>query len=334
MKHTCWYLIALLFAGCNSSHVQKQTLGDIEILHRSFKEYDLDSTQILYPYGIFYFNHHLILIERKNNPVLSFWTPDSLTYEFSSGYLGNGPNELLNPRTDYFSVSDSSFFILDSNIEREVTVENRSIKILKNVPIVIPDAINQMVRLDNDYYIMSGLNNGSNGKEHFIYSNGVLEPFGEYPSVRLDGKDQAKLDFKFTAGVEGQDVIFDFYQYHNLIRKYSKQGQLLQEISFSDLPDRHNTRDKIHDRSIMPFWNTAFSSVEAIYVLFYENVTNEYLYDTGVIPELQIWTWEGNLTKRVKFDKIYDKYTVSDRGILYALNTQIPYKIYTYDLNQ
>lgn len=69
---------------------------------------------------------------------------DNLEYEFSSGYKGGGPDELIHPRADYFTISDSSFYILDSNIEREMIISNDSvIHIISNIPILIPDAINQ-----------------------------------------------------------------------------------------------------------------------------------------------------------------------------------------------
>ena len=58
------------------------------------------------------------------------------------------------------------------------------------------------------------------------------------------------------------------------------------------------------------------------------------IYSEGAIPELQVWDWEGKLKKRFLFDKIYDNFTVSPDGRLYALNTQEPYKIYTYEVGK
>lgn len=324
----------LSLIGCSSPHIKELNLNDIALRHCVFHEFELDSTKILYPRGLFYFDNHLIIIEAKNNPTLSFWTPDSLKYEFSSGYLGGGPNELIHPRTNYFTNSDSSFFILDSNIEREIKIENKEIRVLNNVPIVIPDAINQLVRLDNDYYIMSGMTDGSSGKEHFIYAKGEAIPFGDYPSKNLEKIEQAKFDYKFTAGKAGKKVLFDFYLYHNLVRKYSMEGELLQEIRLKDIPDRHNTYEKFHSGIAASFWNMTVPTDDAVYILFYQGDTDNLLYDKGAIPELQIWDWNGDLKDRFLFDKIYDKFTISSDGILYALNTQEPYKIYTYDISQ
>ena len=103
MKYICFWaciLPMILCSGCSSPHFKEISLNDAELGLCSFREFDLDSTNILYPRGLFYFDHHLILVEVKNNPTLSFWTSDSLKYEFSSGYIGGGPNELIRPRAD------------------------------------------------------------------------------------------------------------------------------------------------------------------------------------------------------------------------------------------
>ncbi|WP_349509435.1 BF3164 family lipoprotein [Bacteroides fragilis] len=337
MKYICFWaciLPMILCSGCSSPHFKEISLNDAELGLCSFCEFDLDSTNILYPRGLFYFDHHLILVEVKNNPTLSFWTSDSLKYEFSSGYIGGGPNELIRPRADYFTSSDSSFFILDSDIEREIKIENRGICILNNIPIAVSDAINQLVRLDHGHYIMSGKTDGASGKEHFIYSKGEFTPFGDYPSTNLEKMEQAKFDYKFTAGKMGKKVILDFYLYHNLIRKYSIKGELLQEIRLQDIPDRHNTYEKFREQSVYPCWRKTVATDDAIYVLFYQGVTEKVIYSEGAIPELQVWDWEGKLKKRFLFDKIYDNFTVSPDGRLYALNTQEPYKIYTYEVGK
>lgn len=109
---------------------------------------------------------------------------------------------------------------------------------------------------------------------------------------------------------------------------------MLQKIRLKDIQDRHDTYEGFRERKVSPYWNTTVPTDDAIYVLFYPGVTNEVLCGEGVIPELQVWDWDGNLKKRLLFNKIYDEFAVSPNGTLYALNTQEPYKIYTYEMNQ
>ena len=108
----------------------------------------------------------------------------------------------------------------------------------------------------------------------------------------------------------------------------------MQEIRLQDIPDRHNTYEKFREQSVYPCWRKTVATDDAIYVLFYQGVTEKVIYSEGAIPELQVWDWEGKLKKRFLFDKIYDNFTVSPDGRLYALNTQEPYKIYTYEVGK
>ena len=50
--------------------------------------------------------------------------------------------------------------------------------------------------------------------------------------------------------------------------------------------------------------------------------------------ELQLWTWDGELKRRIYFDVPYDIYALSEDNIFYAMNMDKPDVIYTYDLNE
>lgn len=80
--------IVLLFSCSDKKEIRIQYIGDVELEYSNFDEYHLDSLKILYPTGIHSFKKHLLLIEPKNNPTISFWSMDNLEYEFSSGYKG------------------------------------------------------------------------------------------------------------------------------------------------------------------------------------------------------------------------------------------------------
>ena len=69
--------------------------------------------------------NYLIIMEPKlKDSIYSIWDRDDFAHLFSCGRKGNGPNELINPRRDYYASTDSSFFILDSDIERAFTTES------------------------------------------------------------------------------------------------------------------------------------------------------------------------------------------------------------------
>lgn len=330
------FVLFILFWGLSSCEnrveLSKEDINSVMLNHFLFDEYCVD-TILLHPRGIHSFKDYLVIIEPKNNPTLSFWNLSDLKYQFSSGFKGGGPDELINPRRDYFVKSDSSFFILDSNIEREINIENKRIRILNNKPIVIPDAINQMVKVDNDYYITAGSTSGE-GKEHLIYTEGGYTSFGKYPKSELSDVSVFIFNYKFTAGLINKNIILDFYKYRNLIRKYNIDGELLNEICLDGIGRRDNNYEQILDGTIKPYFMSVFSTNKFIYVLFNDGASEKELNDCTILPELQVWSWDGDLVNRIKFNMPFNLYTVSDENKLYAMNSFSPDKIYMYDFNK
>lgn len=337
MKYIYYIALSLSFiTGC--THVTQKEVDILKtpVLQAAFCVHDIDSTKVLNPDGIYCYEDYVIIIENKNNPAFSFWKSDSLLYKFSAGFIGGGPNEFIHPRSDYFATSDSSFFILDSNMEWEVQLNGNNIQVINKEPIAIPDAINQMVHLNNHKYIMSGNTSGKNNAEHFLYDadTGEYTSFGEYPSNDLSNERKFIFDFKFTAGRNDRTCIWNFYDNHNLIRQYSIEGELLQEVHLSNVKERHNSDAKSRESQNCPYWKIVQTTSKHIYTLFYNGETSETIYSEGAIPELQEWDWEGNLTKRIQFDKKYNRFTVSETGMLYAINTIDTFnnQIYSYEL--
>lgn len=330
------FLSLFLLAGCTSIIQNEVDILQVPIIQAKFCVYPIDSTKVLNPRGIYCYQDYLVIIEGKNSPVFSFWKADNLQFCFSAGFIGGGPNEFIHPRSDYFATSDSSFFILDSNIEYEVQIFKESIRIINKEPIIIPDAINQMVHLNDNKYIMAGNTDGENSSEHFLYDAnlGNYISFGEYPSKNLSDRRKFLFDFKYTAGRSSKPYIWDFYENHNLIRQYSIEGNLLQEIHLCNIEERKNSDTKSRDLQNRPYWRVLQTTSQHIYTLFYRGETDRLIYSEGTIPELQEWDWQGNLTKRILFDRKYDRITVSEAGILYAINTIDDFnnQIYSYKL--
>lgn len=332
----CIIVCLLFFSSCSDVHKKSIDILEIPLEYAKFNIHNIDSTKILNPKGLYCYKDYVIMIEPKNNPVFSFWNSKNLQYCFSDGFIGNGPNEFINPRSNYFAATDSSFFILDSNIEWEVQTIKNSIQIINKEPIIIPDAINQLIRLTDKKYLMAGNTDGKNNAEHILYDANIGEYtyFGKYPSKNIPNERKFIFDFKYTAGRDDKPYIWDFYENHNLIRQYDLEGKLLQEIQLKNIEKRHNSDSKSSDQQNRPFWMIIQTTSKHIYALFYTGETIKNIYSEGAIPELQEWDWQGNLIRRILFNKKYDHIAVSENEILYAINTidEFNYQIYSYEL--
>ena len=131
----------------------------------------------------------------------------------------------------------------------------------------------------------------------------------------------------------GKQKFWDFYTYQDLIRSYDLQGNLLLEIVLDD-DEQNVTMQNVDDRNLNYYkakWNSKYIAV--LYNAFFSADEFYELSKDERKRELQLWTWEGELKRRIYFDVPYDIYALSEDNIFYAMNMDKPDVIYTYDLN-
>lgn len=317
--------IPIMLACSHQPSGKEILLSEKPIEHLSFQCYPIDSV-LLYPRSLNIYQNYLIVMEPQlSDSIYSLWDKNSKSYVCSFGSKGPGPNELINPRFDYYFSTDSTFFILDSNIEREACLKDNQLTILRNNPIVIPDAINQLIKIGVDEYITSGFTSGEKG-EHILYKNGDYSFFGDYPDKSVEHEDRFKLNYKLSAGHIGKQLLLDFYLHKNLIRIYDFAGNLMNEINVKN--------GNFKERADVSFFKLKANS-SFVATLYNEEYTMSELY-SGVTYnlEFQLWSWSGELERRIVFDKPFDLYSISEDNILYALNSESPYVIYVYDFDR
>ena len=330
-------MLASALAGCGHSRPERVNIDSVPLQRATFTVHPLDSNRILNPTAIYCCGGHVVIFDGGSTPFLTFWTGDSLHHEFSAGSIGQGPNEFLHPRDNYFVASDSGFYLLDSGMEWEVRLKGESLQVVNKVPITTYDAINQLVRLGGGRYIMAGLTDGSSG-EHLLFdqNTGSLVPFGEYPPSDAFDTGEFIFNLNFTAGREGKPCVWDFYQNRNLIRQYSTEGELLRELALDGIREWHNPADTRLIMEYHPYWRRVVATDNRIYTLFYHQETIDEIDSGDCTPELQVWDWDGRLQARYLFDRPYSDIAVSEAGVLYAINQieRDAYQVYTFRLPQ
>ncbi|MBR6590032.1 MAG: hypothetical protein IKK67_06140 [Bacteroidaceae bacterium] len=312
---------------CNT--ISTISLDSIPTIEGNFLVHQIEDT-LLYPRAINIFNKYIVITEpQQTKGIYTFWDINSFKFLFSAGNIGGGPNEFINPKAyyDYFAHTDSSFFILDSNIEKEVVIRGQELFITKRNPIIAPTSVNQMVRVGDDFYIMSGMTNGQKG-EHISCVNGEYTFWGEYPYQEAKKEKRFIRNFKYTAGFEGNNVILDFYRNMNLVRIYDVSGTLIKEIFIDDNTDRNI--ENIEKNINRPFFCDIKNNREYIAVMY--NKGKGQGYSQSQSKELQLWDWDGCLLKRIVFEHPFDCYTISENNTIYAINSNEPNTIYTYNI--
>lgn len=324
----------VLFASCTGEVKKKCVLDQYPIEHCKLDVHEIDSVMVC-PQAINVFEDKLLVMEpQKAVSKISVFDRNQFDFLFSDMDEGRTKYEVMNLRSDYYAHTDTSFFVLDNNMEKEYGLHDDHIEYIGYVPITIPDALNQLIRVGAKKYITSGFTSGE-GHEHLLYDNGKYEGFGEYPELYAPSSKTFILNAKVSAGMVGKEQIWDFYLNHNLVRSYDLYGNLLTEIEIENAVQ--NTKITDSEDSEFYFygvkWNAGY-----IAVLYNEKYTwKEFYLSDGAaqrMHELQLWTWNGELKHRIRFDKHFDFYALSEDSIFYAMDVERPNVIYTYDFRE
>jgi hypothetical protein len=102
-----------------------------------------------------------------------------------------------------------------------------------------------------------------------------------------------------------------------------------------DDDEKNVTMQNVDDRNLNYYkakWNSKYIAV--LYNAFFSADEFYKLSKDERKRELQLWTWDGELKRRIYFDVPYDIYALSEDNIFYAMNMDKPDVIYTYDLNE
>ena len=75
---------------------------------------------------------------------------------------------------NYYACTDTSFFILDMNVEKEYLLKNNKVVYVGSTPLIIPDALNQLIRVDDVTYITAGFTNGKGVNIFYIMTGSIL----------------------------------------------------------------------------------------------------------------------------------------------------------------
>lgn len=333
MKNSVLYTICvILLASCGGDVQKKCVLDQYPVEQCVLDVHSLDSGLVA-PQSVNVFQDKLLIMETQK-PVskLSVFDRNSFGFLCSGIDEGRANNEVIYLRADYYAHTDTSFFVLANNIEKEYAIKDNHIQYLSSTSIDIPDALNQLLRVGTEKYIASGFTSGE-GNEHLLYENGQYKGFGEYPEIYADTKNFV-LNGKTSAGMVGKDRIWDFYMNHNLIRSYDLDGNLLEEIEIENAAQK--TKIANPEDSEFYFYRAKWNA-DYIAVLYNEKCSWLEFYTPEEaeqrIHELQLWTWDGELKRRIRFDRHFDFYTLSEDNVFYAMDAEQPDIVYTYNLN-
>ena len=109
----------VLFVSCTGEVKKKCVLDQYPIEHCKLDVHEIDSVMVC-PQAINVFEDKLLVMEpQKAVSKISVFDRNQFDFLFSDMDEGRTKYEVMNLRSDYYAHTDTSFFVLDNNMEKE-----------------------------------------------------------------------------------------------------------------------------------------------------------------------------------------------------------------------
>jgi len=282
---------------------------------------------------------HLLISDVEEEEVFKVFRLPDLEYLYSWGKKGRGPDEfqfvpvtIVNTESNavnfydisrktlrYYSLSDTAFVGLG---EKSFSYEGQQ------------NVFTDITMVTDSLFIADYGNQETNDDFEFIglkpSSETPLFKVGDYPSEDLTGFERHFADFKTSVSSPDGKKFGYFYLYHNLLKFIDLETKEVREVIIND----DDLNDKQIEQGVFQYRTVKWASNDYLYVLgLNENrdVISEKLDE--FITSLEIWTWDGDMVFRAKFDRPIHDFTVSEKaGKIIAYSQLNSSELYQYDL--
>lgn len=282
---------------------------------------------------------HLLISDVEEEEIFKVFRLPDLEYLYSWGKKGRGPDEfqfvpvtIVNTESNTVNFYDISrktlryYNLLDTTLvglgEKSFSYEGQQ------------NVFTDITMVTDSLFIADYGNQETNDDFEFIglepNSEKSLFKIGEYPSKDLAGFERHFADFKTSVSSPNGKKFGYFYLYHDLFKIFDLETREIKEVKIYDdrLADKQIEQGKFQYRSVK------WASNDYLYVLGLNedrDVISEQLDE--FLTSLEIWTWDGEMIFRAKFDRPIHDFTVTEKGgkiIAYSqLNSS---ELYLYNL--
>ena len=339
-------LLIILGSACTNQRQDEVGISTVEM--PTFESYELNSVvhklsgnAIFIQSGdiISIGDQYLILTNSQENSLFKVYALPDLTFLYSWGKQGRGPDEfLVAPITNLNQVDERVYvYELGTRELKSYQVTDSTFSNLRTNSISYEGQTNVHTSLT---VVTDSLVIAEYGKEHADddYEYIALEPdnetpkfkFGDYLTDDQQGFERYFSDFKTTAASPNSHRIASFYLYHNRLKIFDDKGELLhnRQVRDSELLNRDIIQGEFQYRIIMDVSESFIFSMG-----IYKN--REEIADStdNMMTTFEIWDWNGKPLQRVRFDRFINHFTVSDElQKVYGYSDLINDEIYEYDI--
>ncbi|WP_162342598.1 TolB-like 6-bladed beta-propeller domain-containing protein [Cyclobacterium salsum] len=293
----------------------------------------------LMPYKIVASADKAVVLDQGKENLFKVYTLPDFSFQYAFGDIGEGPDEFQFVNGNSLKIHGEHLVVLSGTqlIKIKLHAEKATREAQHTLISDTGGPINGLHLVNDSVYVADIGEAKPGAPEHRLVHlgrNEELVRFGKYPKPAAgENKDQANLSrdyMKSTVANPKDGSLAVFYLYHNQIRLYSGDGELLQQIEVK------SSSNSSSDEEMWIYRADPFASSEHIYVLYVGMPKKEVEENFETFrPYLEVWDWEGNLLDRFRLDQPITTFTYAEEfKKLYGISFFKEDVLYEYDLNE
>lgn len=284
-------------------------------------------------------NEYLVIMSQLDEGVLKVFSLPEISYLYSWGRAGRGPDELSGTSLQFLQSRDRQIILLNplatsANL-RYFSVTDTAIYFDSEEEIYLNSniATGSLMRISDELYVAHlGLRTDAEN-EYISLQPGSIEStftFGTYPVSSLEGSDKFMEFSKYSAARPDGSKLVSFYTFYNEFAIFDTDGSELVRVEITDqtLPGLTGSENG--------FAYTGYVAATDQYIWrLAPNITEEGLFSSPdqFTPVLEIWDWEGRPVHRYSLDKPVFHFAVSeDNSSIYSFSPFEPSELYIFDI--
>lgn len=293
----------------------------------------------LMPYKIVVSADKAVILDQGKENLFKVYNLPDLSFLYAFGDIGEGPDEFQFVNGNSLKIHGEHLVVLSGaqlikiKLHAEKATWEEQFKLITDSG----GPINGLHLINDSVYVADLWDAKPGAPEHRLVHlgrNEELVRFGEFPeSTSGEDMEQGNLvrDYmKATVANPKDGRLAAFYLYHNQIKLYSSDGELLREIEVK------SSSKSASDEEMWIYRAEPFATSDHIYVLYVGMPKKEVEENVQTFrPNLEVWDWEGNLLDRFMLDQPVTAFTYAEEfNKLYGLSFFKEDVLFEYDLKE
>ena len=278
----------------------------------------------------------LVVLDQIKDGMFKVFKLPELTYLYSWGRTGRGPDEFISVDPNYFRSYSNHLELMDLGVLKKFELYETHFKVLKSINLPkLQNPLNSIQKLNDSIYVVDDEFEAEN--EHLLINinkNEIVKEFGEYPKDNLHTKsnlERYQIYLKYVVSNPKENKFAVFYESFPKVKFYNSKGELLKSVSIEeDTNFKYSVENK--NQNVI-YFSFPYATENYIYAVRVNKTEDQVAQNFDAYkPEIIVWNWNGDIITRYILDKPITRFAVSENhNELYGTSLFEESKIYIYE---